>query len=176
VGSGFSHQPAALLDQPAPQFEYLGVPLAAGPEQMAPPGFGPIASHWQPRASLAGTYDDAWKNDRAPLCPDDFHEDFFRSAPQDQQLPQFLRGGEVLELTHMTPEGSWRVRLPEIAVRMTTIFSDGTEQSDAQLQTIRLMPDERRLELSWLATTPCQGREQKLLRASLSCKGERSWL
>jgi hypothetical protein len=175
VGSGFCHRPEALIDRPAPQIESPGGQLVAGPEQIAPTGFGPIAAHWQPRAKLAGTYDDAWKAARAPLWPEDFRDGFFRSAPADQQLSQFLHGGEVVELTNMTQDGAFRVRLPELAVRMTTIFSDGTEQSDAPLQTVRIMPDERGIELSWLAAAPCQGREHKLIRARLACTGQRTW-
>jgi hypothetical protein len=175
IGSGFRHRPEALLGKPAPQLEHVGAPLVAGPHQQAPAGFGPIAAHWQPRLALAGTYDRAWQERRAPLPPDDYREEFVRSAPQVQQLPEALRGGELIELTNLTPEGSFRVRVPQLGVRMTTIFSDGSELSEARLQTLRLFPDERRVELSWVATTPCQGREHKLLRARLECAGERSW-
>jgi hypothetical protein len=176
VGKGFTYQPDTLHGAPAPQIEYPGVALVAGPEQVAPPGFAPIAAHWAPRAALAGTYDDVWKNTRAPLAPSDFRDEFFRAAPQDQQLPVYLRGGELVEVFNMTPEGHFLVRLPSIAVHMTTVFSDATEKSEAQLQTVRLMPDDRRVELTWLARTPCQGREDKLLRASLAYRGERTWL
>jgi len=54
------------------------------------------------------------------------------------------------------------VRLPEINVRMTTMFNDGTEDTEAHLQLLRPLPDERRVELIWLASVPCQGREHKL--------------
>ena len=76
----------------------------------------------------------------------------------------------------MTPDSVLRVQLPEINVRMTTVFSDGSEHSEGRLQLVRLLPDERRVELCWLATVPCQGREQKLLRSRLRCEGERPWL
>jgi hypothetical protein len=176
VGSGFAHQPQDWLDRPAPQLEHPGAELVAGPHQLAPAGFGPIAPHWHPRVGLAGTYDDAWRANRAPLPPDDYREEFMRSAPRDQQLSEFLRGGELVELTHMTPDGPFRIRLPEIRVRMLTVFSDGTDHSEGRLQVLRLLPDERRVELSWIATVPCQGREHKLLLARLRCEGERPWL
>jgi hypothetical protein len=176
VGSGFSAQPEAWLDRPAPQLEHPGAELVAGPNTVTPAGFGPIAPHWQPRLGLAGTYDHAWRANRAPLPPHDYRENFTRAAPSDQQLPAFLRGGEPIELTGMTLDGPLRVRLPEINVRMTTVFSDGTEATDAHLQLLRLYPDQRRLELSWLASIPCQGREHKLLRVRLGCQGERPWL
>jgi hypothetical protein len=175
VGSGFAHDPLALLETPAPQIEHPGQPLVAGPHQLLPAGFGPIAPHWQPRVGLAGTYDAAWQEHRAPLPPDDYREGFRRCAPQDQQLPGYLRGGEVIELTHMTAEGLLRVRIPAIRVQMKTLFSDATEESEAHLQTVTLLPSERRLELTYMATTPCQGRDHKLLSARLGCSGERTW-
>jgi hypothetical protein len=174
VGRGFAHSPEGLLGTPAPQLEHPGAALVACPEQLAPPGFGPIAPSWQPRLGLAGTYDDAWKTRRAPLPPEDFQEGFYRSAPHDQQLPRFIAGGEPIELVNVTPEGSFRVQLPELRVRMTTVFSDGSETTLAPLHTVRLLPDERRVELCWLACLPCQGREHKLLRARIDCDGERS--
>lgn len=176
VGSGYRHEPAELLDQPAPQIEAPGVALVAGTAQLAPAGFGPIAPHWQPRVSLAGTYDDAWRTNRAPLPPEDYRPDFVRSAPQDQQNPGFLRGGEWIELSHLTADGSLRLQLPEIAVRMTTVFRGGAEDSDAHLQIVRVLADERRVELSWVALQPCQGRDHEILRARISCKGARPWL
>jgi hypothetical protein len=176
VGSGFARRAEAWLDRLAPQIEHLGSSLVAGPHQLEPAGFGPVAPHWQPRVALAGTYDAAWRDRRAPLLPDDYHEDFVRSAPRDQQLSGFLRGGEVIELLNMTPDGSLRVRLPEIRVHVRAVFSDTTEEPEARLQIVRLLPDERRVELSWLATVPCQGREHKLLRAHVRCEGERPCL
>jgi hypothetical protein len=176
VGTGFTHHAEAWIDRAAPQLEHPNVELVAGPDQVAPAGFGPIAPHWQPRVGLAGTYDAAGRANRAPLPPDDYREEFVRSAPPDQQLSGFLRGGEVIELTNMTPDGVLRVQLPELRVRMLTTFSDGTEHSEGRLQLVRLLPDERRVELSWAATVPCQGREHKLLHARLRCEGDRSWL
>jgi hypothetical protein len=176
VGTGFAHQAEDWLDRPAPQLETPNVTLVAGPHQVAAAGFGPIAPHWRPRVGLAGTYDAVWQAKRAPLPPDDYREEFMRSAPPDQQLSGFLRGGEIIELTNMTPDGVLRVQLPEIRVRMLTVFSAGSEHSEGRLQLVRLLPDERRVELSWIATVPCQGREHELLHARLRCEGERSWL
>lgn len=175
VGSGFVHDPASLLGMPAPQVEYPSVALVAGPHQIAPPGFAAIAPHWQPRVGLAGTYDQAWQEERAPLPPDDYHEDFRRCAPQDQQLAGYLRGGELLEVVNMTPDGSLRVELPKLRIHMATRFTDVSERGDAKLQTVTLLPSERRVELTFVARTLCQGREHKLLQARISCPGERSW-
>lgn len=174
VGSGFCHEPRRLVGLPAPQLEHPAAPLAAGPEQAEPPGFAPIAPHWQPRSALAGTYDEAWQRRRAPLLPEDHDDAFCRSAPRDQQLPVFLRGGERFELLHMTPEPSLSVRLPELEATLVTSFGGGAERAKADLQSVRLYPSDRRVELTWLAAVPCQGREHTLERATIFCKGERS--
>ena len=41
----------------------VGDPL----KRPAPVGFGPLAPHWQPRCDFAGTYDQAWQQDRYPV-------------------------------------------------------------------------------------------------------------
>ena len=112
VGTGFSYQPLSLLDRAAPRLEALDASLTAGPFEMAPVGFG-HPRHWAARAGFAGTYDDAWKDSRAPLLPEDFDERFWRSAPSDQQVPGFLPPGSRIELTGFTPDGFMTVRLPE---------------------------------------------------------------
>ena len=38
----------------------------------APGGFGPIGPDWEPRQRHAGTYDERWKRERAPVLPADF--------------------------------------------------------------------------------------------------------
>jgi len=174
VGAGFCHEPRRLLGTPAPHVEYPGVVLRAGPVQVAPPGFAPIAPHWQPRMALAGTYDEAWQQRRAPLLPDDYDDSFCRSAPPDQQLPGFLRGGELFELEHMTPEPSFALRLPELEVSMVTSFVGGSELTVADLHSVRIYPSERRLELTWHAAVPCQGKEHTIERATIHCRGDRS--
>ena len=76
VGVGFI--PAA--GQSAPNVEQAGTVVGRRPA-----GFGPIASHWQPRARHAGTYDDTWKKERFPLYPRDLDDRFFQCSPEDQR-------------------------------------------------------------------------------------------
>ena len=49
-------------------------------------GFGPIARHWAPRVTWAGTYNDEWEQTRRPLLPLDFDDRFYQCAPVDQQV------------------------------------------------------------------------------------------
>lgn len=176
VGKGFRHDPGKLIHQAAPQLETIDGTVRAGPHDALPAGFGPIAPAWMPRASLAGTYDKAWEESQAPLLPKDFDERFYRSAPQDQQLPGFMPAGQLLELLHMTPEGPWRARTPEIALTMRVIFTDGEERAKAVLHTVMLDPDRRRVQVVWHASLPCHGREHKLTRAIVNWEGDRRCL
>lgn len=90
---------------PAPQLEYPDDPIRGlhlarqrtgplTPREMAEvvagephrtAGFGPTGKAWSPRLQRAGTYDDAWKNERWPRLPDDFDVGFWNGAPADQQ-------------------------------------------------------------------------------------------
>ncbi|MBK8252481.1 MAG: DUF2169 domain-containing protein [Polyangiaceae bacterium] len=56
---------------------------AAEPYRTA--GFGPLGKAWSPRLQLAGTYDNAWLEERWPLLPGDFNVGFWNGAPADQQ-------------------------------------------------------------------------------------------
>src|SRR5262245_39247253 len=105
VGRGFSTDIHDLVGQPAPNLED---PAAAQP---TPIGFGPIAAHWSPRVERAGTCDRAWQEKRMPLPPEDFDDRFYNCAPDDQQTSQPLVGGEVVELTNLTPTGWLRFRI-----------------------------------------------------------------
>ncbi len=176
VGTGFTYQPMAMLDRAAPRLEALDAPLSAGPFEMPPLGFGPIAPHWAARARFAGTYDDAWKDSRAPLLPRDFDERFWRSAPADQQISGFLPPGSRIELTGFTPDGLLNVRLPEINFGIRVHLTDGDASAAAVLHTVHLDPDERRVLMVWHASYPCHGRDHKLRQAIVEMEGDRSCL
>lgn len=143
VGKGVAADASSLEHTQAYSVEY---PNAAGP---VPAGLGPIAPSWQPRLSYAGTYDDAWQRKRAPLLPTDYDPRYLMCAPADQQAPQHLRGGEVIDLVHLTPEGALRLTLPSIYLTFTTRFGRRREQHRARLGTVLIEPDEQRLSLIW---------------------------
>jgi hypothetical protein len=120
-----------------------------------PAGFGPIARDWSPRRERAGTYDAAWMEQRRPLVPADFDDRFFQSAPDDQQTPRHLVGGELVELTNLTPEGLWRFRLPRIALGATVRIGGRREHHSFKLHTVVLEPDTRRVLMVWHMAFAC---------------------
>jgi hypothetical protein len=162
VGTGFATRKKHLLGELAPNIEYPRSPYR-GRRRGKPAGFGPIARHWSPRVQLAGTYDEAWEQTRNPLLPSDFDERFYQCAPEDQQVPGFLKGGEVVELYNLTPEGLLSFHVPRVTLGLTTRFYDGTEAVHrTDLHTLIIQPDERRFQMVWHSHLPCHHKVNQL--------------
>ena len=158
VGIGY----VAAVGSLAPNIEYPEYPGQGG--NGPPAGFGPIAPHWNPRAKHAGTYDDDWLENRHPLYPRDLDDRFFLCSPDDQQPARFLRGGEPVELTNLTPGGRLAFELPRIAFGFETVFLDGEcIQHPGTLHTVILEPDAERVVLVWRTSLPCHPKVQSLL-------------
>ncbi|MER0240380.1 DUF2169 domain-containing protein [Fulvimarina sp. MAC8] len=97
-------------------------------ERPEPAGFGPVSPWWRSRQRHAGTYDQAWLDERHPLLPEDFDTRFWQSAPPDQVAIPFLQGDETYKLANLS--ASYPVaegRLPDIrlAVRVEGSDADG---------------------------------------------------
>jgi hypothetical protein len=152
AGSGVAKDPKTLHGKPAPNFEDAQNLLPVHVGRPAPVGFGPIAAHWQQRLVLAGTYDEAWANQRRPLPPVDFSPEYFNVAPTDQQLDSY-RPGEELRLLNMTTAIHDRIRLPEFQVPVTFVTSDEMSEEVAIVDTLIVEPEERRLSLLARART-----------------------
>ncbi|MCP3973237.1 MAG: DUF2169 domain-containing protein, partial [bacterium] len=136
-----------------------------------PAGFGPIAGHWSPRVELAGTYDEKWERERQPLLAEDFDERFHQSAPADQQVPGFLRGGEEVTLHHLTPSGILRFRLPRVTLGIVTAFDDGEQRRHrACIHTVAFEPDVPRVILVWHTHLPCHHKVLKLQTTTIHLK------
>lgn len=148
VGTGFAVRRPHLLGRKAPNVELPGQPNV-------PAGFGALASWWQPRQRHAGTYDDAWLRDRMPLLPEDFDERWFQCAPEDQQTAGFLRGGETVELTNLTPSGWLAFELPRVQLALTTHFARERVEHGARLHTVVLEPDAPRVTLVFHSRLAC---------------------
>lgn len=172
VGCGYATKKAHLDDVPVPNIESPHRLISSWNDRPAPAGFGPMASHWQPRASFAGTYDDNWMKTRQPLLPTDFDDNFFQSAPVDQQAPKFLRGGEPIVLRNLSPTAEIQFWLPKIYLGFETRFYDGSREIHKirKLHTVILEPDYPRVSLVWHSTLPCHFKVQKLQRTIITLK------
>ena len=164
VGAGFrSRMSGRKLEGIAlPNLEDPARLISSPGDRPAPVCFGAVAPHWKPRPKYAGTYDAAWLQDRAPYLPKDFDSRFLQIAPEDQQIPGYLKGGEPVEVVGATPSGALRFNLPARRVDVVFRLDSGEERKSANLDTVILRPDESRLVLVWRAALPCDKRLLKV--------------
>ena len=117
-----------------------------------PVGFGPIGRHWSPRSSYAGTYDEDWTRERAPLWPEDFDERFFLAASPGMHAVPHLRGGETVVLSGVHPGGGFGFRLPTVRLSCKSVYHGRTDRVAMRLDAVTLEPDEGSLTLAYRAT------------------------
>ncbi|RJE86545.1 DUF2169 domain-containing protein [Paracoccus onubensis] len=135
AGIGFA-TPAALNgadERPAPQIGELGEFMAAGEPTlpMSVRGFRHIAKTWMPRRASAGTFDEAWEQDRHPRMPLDFDAAFWNSAPTALQVKPYLQGNETILLEGFDPRpGPVRLPLPATCL---SIQLAGDAQTEAMM-------------------------------------------
>lgn len=172
VGRGFAVSRASAYRMLLPNIEDPGHLMRGWNDRPAPAGFGAIACSWQPRVSFSGTYDRTWERTRKPLVPDDFNNRYYQCAPQDQQSPGFLRGGEQVILHRLTPSGTMRFVLPRIFPGFETHFyGAGSEvHRTRNLHSVILEPDYPRVSLVWHSALPCHFKVQKLNATTITVK------
>lgn len=152
AGSGVARDRSRLVGRRAPSLEDPQAPI--GSDRPAPACFAPIPAAWQPRLSLAGTHDDAWHRERAPLRPRDFDPRHHCQAPSELWSEPPLVGDEPIEVLGATPEGAWRFRLPRYRPIFRVIGPAESRIVTTHLDTLLLRPEERRVELTWRAAVP----------------------
>jgi hypothetical protein len=176
VGTGFAISRSNSSGIRLPNIEYRDKLIRSSDDRPPPAGFGPIASHWQPRAAFAGTYDDGWMKNRQPLLPQDFDDRFFQCAPSDQQASQFLLGDEPVILLNLCPIETLRFFLPKMDIILETKFMDGErrEHEAPQLHTIILEPDFPRVSLIWHSAIECHSKVYQLERTRMDILKQKS--
>jgi hypothetical protein len=164
VGTGFALSASKLDGLRLPNIEYPDKLITTWNDRPAPAGLGPLCAHWQPRAGLAGTYDDKWEKERLPLLPYDFDDRYYQCAPSDQLPPEFLKGGEPVALINLTPGGVLRFMLPKVVLGFETFLFTGERQVHERpsLHTVIIEPDFPRVSLVWHTSLPCHPKVYKL--------------
>jgi hypothetical protein len=135
-----------------------------------PACFAPVSPHWEPRRSLAGTYDLEWQRNRAPYLPTDFDPRFFQIAADGMVVDGHLEGGESVEIVGATHSGPLRFRLPSVNVHVTYQLDDSEEDPPTVLDTVLVLPDATRLILVWRTVFTCDKKTLRVreVRASLN--------
>jgi hypothetical protein len=134
----------ANIEDPHARIKSLG-------DRPPPTGFGFISPHWQPRAALAGTFDEAWKKERSPLLPKDFDRKHLNAASPGLVAPGYLRGDEPVVAVGVSPEGRLSFSLPGIVppVVQVTLTNGPAQGVPMALDTVIIEPDDRRVMLLW---------------------------
>lgn len=134
---------------PLPNTEEIDNPVTWVNGNYRPMSFGVIGRHWASRAPYAGTYDQVWLDEHFPFLPPDFDDQYYQSAPLDQQLPKPV-GEQRVRLINLTPDGDLSFVLPHLEAPVH-VFPRKGEREDltAHLDTIVIEPDEERVTMTW---------------------------
>ena len=157
IGRGFAGQRNAneMNGVPLPNLEDPAHLIRSPDDQPAPACFACCPGHWLPRANYAGTYDDKWKKTRAPYLPTDFDSRFHNMAHPELIYPGYLQGGEMVEITHMHPDGPFKFELPELKLTARVEIGQRVEEPPFNLETLILEPNQRKLSMVWRAALSC---------------------
>ncbi|MTD28509.1 DUF2169 family type VI secretion system accessory protein [Erwinia sorbitola] len=143
-------------------------------------GFGALASHWPDRVCYAGTYDNHWSLQRAPLLPEDFNPLYWQLLPEtDKKKARQLKGGELVTLAGVTPKTFSESRLisfflPKVSLLFRTRFFDGSIQEHrAKLHTVTIEPDRNQIMMVWHTTLSCHRKVNQLAEVLIK---EKKWL
>jgi hypothetical protein len=160
---------------PLPNTEELNKPVTWVDGDYKPMSFGPIGRHWQARAPYAGTYDQNWLDNVFPFLPADFDEQYYQSAPADQQLPIPL-GEQLVTLTNLTPDGQRSFELPHLEAPVH-VFPKKGEREDltASVDTIIIEPDEERVTMTWRVARPLKKNMFEIAQVLVGRKGREWW-
>lgn len=144
---------------PLPNVEDPRQPIRGYTDTPAPVGFGFTGPGWLPRASFAGTYDEAWVETRMPLLPKDFDRRFYNAAPPGQIAPGYLRGDEPVLVVGASAEGRLQFSLPGTPpphCTLSTRTATGVVLP-MTLDTVVVDTDDRQVVLLWRGHTTLPG-------------------
>jgi len=175
VGVGFGMSKDFLKGKPLPNCEDPKDEIQSWKSRTRPAGFGLICKHWMPRRQYAGTCDQRWMEERLPLYPEDFDFRFFLGAHPDLIAVPHLRGGEQVELQHLTPEGRLAFSLPKITLGFQTLLAEKWVHHRATLGSVIIEPDQPRVMLIWQSSIRCHRRKFELEETRIFEKRELSW-
>jgi hypothetical protein len=161
-GRGVACDPAKLIHQPGPQVEDPADLIHSQRSRPAPAGVAPIAPHVLPRSRFAGTCDDQWEKERMPLPPLDFDDRHNQVAPPELIAPQYLRGGEAVQLVNVCADGALQFELPKRTFAVASRGNGRSLEHRAVLDTVVFEPNVRAFELTWRAAVPVPKKAREL--------------
>lgn len=170
IGRGYGLSARELVGQLLPNLENPHDLIRSEQSRPKPAGLGFVARHWEPRMLFAGTYDQSWQEQRAPLWPTDFDPRFFQAASPDLTAFPPLRGGEEVKLCHLNPSGTLSFRLPRTRLAFRTCIGQQWITHEARLGTVILEPDVPRVLMVWQTAIPCHRQRFEIAATVISEK------
>ena len=127
-----------------PNIEHPSDRIRSIKDRPAPAGFGPRGIDW-PYQKKIGSFDKKWLAERWPGFPDDFDFNYFNLAPEDQRLPGYFQGDEIIEIRNLHPRKPLlKANLPGLRLRVFILRhgEKGEEfvEMPANLDTVWLFP------------------------------------
>lgn len=133
----------------------------------APIGFGPMAPHWYPRSHYAGTYGEEWETERAPFLPHDFDKRFCNVASSGLVYPGWICGGEPVHIRGMSYD-PLKFNVPVVKICNKIMVAGGQERPPAEIETMIVIPRERKLVLVWRSSLRVSKNKLKVNSVTLS--------
>jgi len=156
IGKGFvGNKKSPVEGLHLPNIENPQALISHYKDKPMPVGFGFISRSWQPRVSLAGTYDENWQNNRMPLLPLDFDNKYFNAAHPNLITPQHLVGGEQILLKNVSQLGDIGFVLPEWKAPVKVTVKGRSKSIQPLLDTVVIEPDINNVALTWRVSMPC---------------------
>jgi hypothetical protein len=163
AGVGVARHASDLVDQPAPQVEHPARPHAVPSDDHEPAGCGSIMMYWSPRKDFAGTFDDRWHRERAPLQPLDFSPRCNNVAHPSLWFEDGVAAGTMIGVAGMS-EQPVTFALPALEVEIRVRYEvSGSRTVMPAVDLLLIEPEPRRVELVARAAFPL-GRGHDVLR------------
>jgi hypothetical protein len=157
VGVGFRASGSRFEDGlRCPSLEDPAQPFKGWGDRVPPAGFGFTSPNWEPRTKYAGTYDERWSKERAPLLPTDFDRRFMNAAAPGLIASGYLRGDEPVIATGVAPSGGVSFQLPGVTPPKIVVEHRGREDITAAMNLDTVIVDTHAgvLFLFWRTQVP----------------------
>jgi len=162
IGTGMANGIRGIEGLRAPSVFVPGESYTGWNSRPQPASFCAVERHWMPRRQYAGTYDENWIKNRAPLWATDLDDRYFMAAPVDQQCYPHLNGNEEVRVFNMTPSKFLGFRLPLFRPYADVSFDRSARHLKLHVSTVAIFPTERRVSVSWSGSLGCQGYRERI--------------
>lgn len=170
IGVGFYTRRAEAIEQALPNLEDPQSLLTRWDQRPAPACLAAIPSSWSPRRERAGTADERWQRERAPLWPEDLQPIYFNAAPAAQQVGTRLRGGEQVQLENIGGHPRVQFALPRVMFDVRAKLASGQLAMSVNLDRVIIEADRRQVIMVWRSTLNCGPDARRVLSTFIDTK------